>query len=684
MTWLWLINTPGAALAASAVFVALCVVPGLAVLRRSGDGAPSHASPIETLAIATGLSVALPPLVLLPPWLLGLDLTPAAAIIYIALAVLALVWRGGHVLRRVTMSRQLSLVARQNSDTPRLEDAAKWMATVLPVLIAATTYGHATRDLPSGLWGDSVHHTFITRLMADHGGLFASWAPYAPMTTFSYHYGFHANALFWHWLGGMDAPRAVLAAGNAMFVANLITTGGFAAWLARKSALSEHSQIAAGLCAMLCAGFVNPIPAEFINWGRYTQSAAQVIVPVALICCCDCLQHLRDDRFHWRAAVPVCITLSGLALTHYLVTLITAVVLGVLLLASTATARSARARLRMTAGLTAAGALSALICAPWFASVAEGRLDRVSSAVIQNSAAFAQRIESYSALTPLIPAYVHPVLMILAVCGAVAAVQRRAWRLVALLAAQPLTLLLARPQLLGLPGAGVIDTFTIYLGVYLYLAPSAGFGTALIWELVQTAIRRAAPALAGLGAAAVIGCVAALSPGLAGTLKLREHQLLTPADVRAMAWISANTPLDARFLVNTFPAYWGSVQAGNDAGWWLPLLSGRASTLPPIMYDVERGVLDDLRVRAQTVDVWPALRGRSMHDVSPVAIDLTTANAKSILRRAGVTHVYIGANAGTRSGTDQIDVEKLNQDPDYERIYDLDGARVYALRTQLP
>jgi hypothetical protein len=358
-------------------------------------------------------------------------------------------------------------------------------------------------------------------------------------------------------------------------------------------------------------------------------------------------------------------------------------VLCVLTLAQSATAASLRTRMRMAAGLIAAVMASALLCAPWFVSVAAGRLDRVSSAVIDNSPAFAQRIESYSALTPIVPSYVHPLLMILAVFGGICAIQKRAWRVAAVLAAQPLTLLIARPQLLGLPGAGVIDSFTIYLGAYLYLAPCAGYGVALVWERIQkqfAARYRARRIPAVLAAAFVLGSAVVLSPGLEQVLKPRAHQLLTPADARAMAWIRANTPQDARFLVNTFPAYWGSVQAGNDGGWWLSLLSGRMSTLPPIMYDVELGVLDDPAVRGRTVNVWPALRGRPMTDATPVAVDLTTPAAKAVLRRAGITHVYIGANSATRENTDQIDPAKLERDAAFERVYDADGARVYALR----
>ncbi len=68
----------------------------------------------------------------------------------------------------------------------------------------------------------------IAQLLVDHGGLFTSWQPYAEMTTFTYHFGFHSAVAVFDWLTHMEIPKAVLWAGqilNILAVIVLISSG---------------------------------------------------------------------------------------------------------------------------------------------------------------------------------------------------------------------------------------------------------------------------------------------------------------------------------------------------------------------------------------------------------------------------------------------------------------------------
>src|SRR4030066_2372836 len=38
----------------------------------------------------------------------------------------------------------------------------------------------------------------------------------------------------------------------------------------------------AGVLAILVAGLLSPMPMSYVNWGRYTQLAGQVILPVSI------------------------------------------------------------------------------------------------------------------------------------------------------------------------------------------------------------------------------------------------------------------------------------------------------------------------------------------------------------------------------------------------------------------
>ena len=111
-------------------------------------------------------------------------------------------------------------------------------------------------------------------------------------------------------------------------------------------------------------------------------------------------------------------------------------------------------------------------------------------------------------------------------------------------------------------------------------------------------------------------------------------QLVTAADLRAMAWIRQNTPADAVFLANSERAYGGRTVVGTDAGWWLPLLAGRRGTVPVMLYLDEGSSPPGLAQRTNDLEETVRTRGP------------TSAEGLAALRQAGVTHVFVGARGG--------------------------------------
>jgi hypothetical protein len=222
----------------------------------------------------------------------------------------------------------------------------------------------------------------------------------------------------------------------------------------------------------------------------------------------------------------------------------------------------------------------------------------------------------------------------------------------------------------------VIDNFVVYITLYLPLAPLAGYA---LGELQRTT-QRWLPGLARAGAGAVL-----LAGSLWGFTWQNQHiydssyQLFTPADAQAVAWIQTNTPADARFFVNAFPAYGGSLIAGSDGGWWLPLLAGRATNLPPLTYGSEKGPDPEY---AHTINNFAAaMRGRPLKDSTPVTIDLTTPENYARLRAAGYTYVYSGAHANPDANSgDHIDVAALLARPDlFVQVYAEGGVQIFEI-----
>jgi hypothetical protein len=86
-------------------------------------------------------------------------------------------------------------------------------------------------------------------------------------------------------------------------------------------------------------------------------------------------------------------------------------------------------------------------------------------------------------------------------------------------------------------------------------------------------------------------------------------------------------------------------------------------------------------VQTLSVDVWARLRGRPFTDAAPATIALNTAAAHAILKQAGITHVYIGANSTPpRETSDHLDVDALRNDNAFALVYDAGGVLIFVVQ----
>jgi hypothetical protein len=653
----------------TAAAVLLGWLPGLALLALLWPRSAALPA-LERAALGVCLSVALPPILLLLVRLVGLRWGPFATGLYvIACAAVVL----APLLRR----------ARERSIR-----APGWAAIALLALVAAIALArvHLVRDLPSGLFGDSYHHTLITQLLIDNGGLFSSWEPYAPLTTFTYHFGFHSNAAFLTWLTGIAPIQSTLLTGqlhSAGALAGAFALGSALTRAGRDDAASTQRAAFVGLIAAAIVGFVNPMPAYFVNWGRYTQQAGQLLMPGLIVCWCGLIDaasaELRRISLKWLGLCALVTT--GLMLTHYVVTIFSALAIAVYFVYRVAAGgRWTIALATLSYCLMAAfGAL--VLYSPWLANTLTGNLTRNVNGIASGGVA-ADIISQYAALRPITPFYVNTIVMALSAFGAVLALARREWRIALLAIWSALIVALITPGTFGLPGTGIIDHLTAYIALYVTLGPLAAYaiGATALWAAERARID-----------GRVVG--AALAAGLVGVgvwgatwqrnvVNTQAHQLLTPADAAAMAWVRGNTPATARFLVAACPCFGaGELLTGTDAGWWLAYVTGRESTLPPITYGSERGVSDRPEVRAGIVGLWERLRGKPMRERGAVLVDVTQPDGVAALRDNGVTHIYDGAGTPPDPLTaDAVNIDALKASPAFELIYDQDGVRIFRLR----
>lgn len=539
------------------------------------------------------------------------------------------------------------------------------------------------------MWGDSYHHTTIAQLLVDHGGLFNSWEPYAPLETFTYHFGFHSNVALFHWLTGMPIVESVIVVGqilNALaplMLYPLVHRLGGSQW--------------AGVIAVLVGSLLSPMPARYVNWGRYTQLTGMLVLPVAATFTVDTTS---SEDWSWRRLALAGIAIAGLFLSHYLVAFLF-VPLALAHLAwqslgavqqrnrvlssekdlplrnqkgspdhaayqtnrKTRLLPSAAAAPWLRAGTV--GLVAGVLLTPWLLNLWHGRLPRLLAGRFGTGAQATYFRTTYNVVGEIF-SYVPAWFIAAALVGAGWGWWRRRPLPVIVTSWTALLVLLANPYVLGLPGTGVVHNFMLLLSLYAPLSILAGAGAAAAIGWLTARARQLGDAQTSeVLFAGLILVVALVGAHYRLTDLDRRFQLVTAADMDAMAWIRAHTPADAKFLVNSFTAFGGHTIVGDDAGWWIPYFTGRRTTIPPATYGMETP--RDPTYPAQVEALYRAITAQPLD--TPAAIELLGANE--------VTHIYIGAVGG-----ELLDPSLLLESPYYRLIYDRNGAMIFEVSKQ--
>jgi hypothetical protein len=153
------------------------------------------------------------------------------------------------------------------------------------------------------------------------------------------------------------------------------------------------------------------------------------------------------------------------------------------------------------------------------------------------------------------------------------------------------------------------------------------------------------------------------------------YRMAAPADLAAMDWIRANTPGDARFLVDGFLIYNGYSIVGSDAGWWIPLLAGRQNTMPP-----QYALLNEEPSQPD----YPQRMTNLVMQLRQVGV--TSPQGMRLLCQHGVTHVYVGQGQGRIAlppPRPMLSMGELESSPHFDVLYRQDKVGVFAFDTQV-
>jgi hypothetical protein len=410
------------------------------------------------------------------------------------------------------------------------------------------------------------------------------------------------------------------------------------------------------------------MPAFYVNWGRYTQLAGQTVLLAVCVVWMALLDKAIRRPFALKAVVRLLLLTvlltTGLALTHYRVALFAACFVlayaAYLLITQTG-------RLRTFITLGGTGLIASIVTlgmlTPWLLNLRTGKLLLIGNKFATEDIGSTQT-NSLPPLSDIFTFYGGPYVMILALLGLILLLWQHQWRALVLVVWSGLVWLITNPYLIGLPGAGVITNFAVLIAGYLVFAPLAG---AAISSLLALTTHRL-PGMHTLTYAQFLLIPVLLIWRLpyAQEIIAPEYQLFTPADAEAMTWIRQEVAPDAKFFVNSFTAYSGTLYAGSDGGWWLPFMTGRTSNLPPITYGSEVGLEP-----GYYADVNATNAAVQQH-----ALD--SPEAAAILRAEGYRYLYDGPAASPPG--EYIDPTVLAQSPLYDLVYDSDGVTIWRVK----
>ena len=513
-------------------------------------------------------------------------------------------------------------------------------------------------DAPS--WGDSVQHAAITQLLLDNGGLFTSWEPYAAYRSLSVHYGFSVSAAVLSWGTGLSSTTATLLAGQ-------LINGLSALALYPLAFRLSGGKRWAGTGAVLVASLLSPMPAYYVNWGRFAQLAAQAILPGALWFLCDALE---SRQLRWRAVVLAGATAAGMTLSNYRMPFFYAafVVAWLIGFGLPAWKLDARAWLPRFGRLALIGLVIVLVILPWRIRPTTGNLETAIVQSVAQASPLNAVLANYQVWRTL-EFYVPRGLQILTLAGLVWSLLKRKWTVAAVgLWILGLSLLVAG-RLVRLPGVNMIDNFAIVIMLYIPVSLLVGWLIAELVALADTHWRASGHPMLATAAVGVL-LLGGWAASRQATIVETRFIMVTRPDMRAMDWIRANTPPPSRFLVEGFRVYGGTSAVGADAGWWIPLLGRRANTMPP-QYALVNEIPSEAGYTQRVVGMVAQLE-----KVSP-----TSPEGLRLLCEWPVTHVYVGQGQGeVGAGASALFTpEELAGSPSFKLVYHEDRVYIFAL-----
>ncbi len=538
-------------------------------------------------------------------------------------------WRRARADRRPPTNDRQFLIGRSRS---ALVTYALLAALILIILASRFV---AVRDQAFPPWVDSSRHALITAVMSASGRVPTDYEPYLPVAHFPYHFGFHTLSTSLLLMTGQPMPDLLL------FVMQML--GGLLPLAVYAAGWMVTRRRGVGLLAAFLVALPFFFPGYYATWGRMTQLAAMVVMPVLLALT------WRLGRGWPRVWPLVGVLAAGLFLIHFRVFLFYLPFAGLAAVSHLVGHRRARGMVK-AAGLGLGLALPQAV-ALWRTT--------------NPQAAFGQSLPGYNdfPIGYLTTGWERVYLVAggVAVAGVVlGTVLRRRWAAFPLLLVAWVGVLFAllAGERLGLPETLVVNLNSMYITLFLPLALLLAIMTVRLWGEIGRRVPGSWRPVPAVAAGVALGLLLLFGWRQQVNILNRQTILAMPEDVPALAWAAANLPPDARVAVSAWQ-WLGVTWAAADGGAWLVPLTGLEATTPPIDHIYNPQLFAEVR---------------AFNEAASAVEDWSDPASAAWLADEGVSYVFVGQHGG------YFDPAELSRNPRLELLYRQNGAFIFAVR----
>jgi len=454
---------------------------------------------------------------------------------------------------------------------------AVWIA-VLAALGLRLFVGRGMVMLPGS---DTYHHTLIVQLFEEQGGIPRSYEPYAPLLSFSYHFGFHSIVALFRWLFETDLLSTTK-------VVALVLNGAIAATAGFASESLTRSRWSNFITSVL-VGLVMVSPFALLRWGRFTQTTGMFFLPLGVLIA---LTGRELSNRIWPIFIIVGMGLSHTRVTFFWLLLVMLVFFRQIWINGWS---EVKPWVRM-------GGISLALALPWLLRVIWVHWDpqdmRITYPMLYGYHDL-RRLEEIVLLFPtnwLVVIGGIGLAMVALLSGRFGMHVLIGW----------IFFLIGGATIIARIGIWVWDIPTTILSLSIPLAVLVGVSGDVVGKIPQGRVRLMGRAIliTILGQGILLGVLHLPRLIYTGRFYLR------PGDLIVMQWIRENVPENALFLVDAVEFDWSpGWMVGIDAGYWIPLLTRRVTVLPPMIYSIEWASSSLSQNLSVVYDITKNLRG---------------------------------------------------------------------------